>query len=387
MRGELPAGTKLDVVRHRELMALLDDIRAHPAHYPVLPIDAPRAALHAANPDADPDDPSLLLVRVDGQCRAYLGLTPQFIAHGNGNGKDKVFAFSTLLVDAPLRGAGIADRLLEGARAFGPLLTIGNSNAAQGFFRKRGLLRLPPYRVVYLPIGAGHGWSRLRGGLLRRLNRRGLPRLSVFAGDLFDRLRPLAILSRPRHLRRLREHLPVEAERNAQACDRVPDACESLLDRLAGRVVWRVATINWLLDCGAAGRVEGQALPGQYHFRFDGTPRSYHACLLREAGVVRGLAVYLCHRIHGQWTVSILKAFLPDESWRGLVVAHALDLAAGHGGDVIRGGDDFEALFTALRDGRPAPVRLRQAYADAPAEWPGFDDYQESFADGDIALY
>ncbi len=381
-----PEDISVTVVRHSGLLALVADIRAHADRYPVVPISSSRAATHAANPDADPDDPALLMLMVDGKCRGYLGLMPQFIA--GGDGRAKVFAFTTLLVDAPLRGKGAADRLLERAREFGPLLTLGNSHAAQGFFRKRGLVALPPYKVVYLPLGAGHMLSRASAGIGKRLKKHGMPIVARTVTVGARILRPLTSWSRRQAVHAMLRQLPAAEGRLAEACDRVPAAAADVMRARPGEVVWRMETMNWLLDGNAtASASETSQIARRYHFHADDPGRHHVACILRERGQLRGAALFHCHHIHGQATVSILHTSLNDASWRPVVLQFALRLALAKKADVLRAGADFEVDFARLLSDQRMPSRQRLGFFDAPTGSHAFDHYRESFADGDIALY
>lgn len=374
------------VVSCGQLERLLADIRAHPQRYPVVPINPNRARVLAGNPEARSDDPALLLVFADELCMGYLGLMPQSLA--TPGPPRQVLAFSTLFVHPSLRGKRVADLLLDTARQLAPLLTIGNSQAAQAFFRKRGLRALPPYRILYLPLGAGYLWARLVVALRKRLMARGLKSLAAAAERLGLVLGRALAWPRAWSCRRLARRLPVRTGCTSESREQVPDTAAALIRTPHGRVLWTVDSLNWVLRAADPGQAAEVTAPFQrYHFGHPDAMHAYSACLLHERGEMRGFALFEVHRIHDQATVSILFDCLPTPEWRGCVLRHALQLAVRHRADVLRAGEDYAGDFHALLGGRNMPERLRQSFACEQGADTVFDDYRESFADGDVALY
>lgn len=77
----------------------------------VIPISPHRARSHARNPYAEPDDLALVVIHIEGQIQAYLGILPDII-YPSGQ-PEKAGWLSCMWVNPQLRGKGIAKQLIN----------------------------------------------------------------------------------------------------------------------------------------------------------------------------------------------------------------------------------------------------------------------------------
>ena len=381
--------TRIDIITRADLSALAIAAELDPATYPVVPIEPRRASAQSQNPVAAKDDPTLLVAYKDGRCVGYLGLLPQLLMSQQVT--IKALAFSALYLDPALRGSGLAKRLLETARESGfPLLTIGNSRAAQAFFSKNGMQPLAPYRIVQLRLGPGAAIANQYERSLRLLRRIGAHQLQ----PALRRLKQLSLAS-VSPLRKLRNNHARSAL--ASATDMlligVPAfrvGVKTAIDERRLRVHWDADTLNWMLACPW---IETQTSPSsaaasRYHFNASDPGFRHAACELIDAGgQLAGFAAFTVHHHHAQKVVSLLQYASPDPAGLALILRHAIELARESNADIVRCGEEWLALLQVAGLGKYLLVSQRQSFVDAPMHAGAFANYSESFADGDIAFY
>lgn len=90
----------------------------------VVPISLSRARAWAANPQAGPDEPVLLVARLDGRCVGYLGMFPTLLATGEPGVTGTVSWLSAFFVLEELRGQAVGALLLMQALSLGRSLAV-----------------------------------------------------------------------------------------------------------------------------------------------------------------------------------------------------------------------------------------------------------------------
>lgn len=90
----------------------------------VVPMSRSRARAWAANPQAGPDDPVLVVARLEGRCVGYLGLFPTLLATGEPGVTGTVSWLSTFFVPEELRSQAVGALLLMQALSLGRSLAV-----------------------------------------------------------------------------------------------------------------------------------------------------------------------------------------------------------------------------------------------------------------------
>jgi len=381
--------TRIDTVTRADLPALAIAAESDPERYPVVPIEPRRAEAQSRNPVASTDDPTLLVAYKDDRCVGYLGLLPQVLRRGQAT--IKALAFSALYLDPTLRGSGLAQRLLETARGLEfPLLTIGNSRAAQAFFIKNGMRKLAPYRIVQLRLGPGAAIANQYERSLRLLRRIGAHRLQPAVRGLKQLSLATAGPFRQFGNRRAYRALASASDMLVFGVPSFRNGVMTPIDERKLRVHWDADALNWMLACPW---IETQAPPlaaaaSRYHFNASDPDFRHAACELIDAkGQLAGFAAFTVHRHHAQKMVSLLQYATTDAAGQALILRHAIDLARESNADIVRCGEEWIAPLRQAGLGRHLVVTERQSFVDAPMHSEAFADYAEGFADGDIAFY
>jgi hypothetical protein len=137
----------------------------------VVPICPLRAAAHAANPAASPDDPALIAAMRDDECVGYLGLMPgQLRVDGQIR---KIFWYSTWYSAQGPEGKGVGGVLVHASLRLGlDLATTGLDPKTFDFFRGLRFKSLEPLRYLVLDFDRldplGLPWRVLQVLLRRR---------------------------------------------------------------------------------------------------------------------------------------------------------------------------------------------------------------------------
>jgi len=116
----------------------------------VVPISLSRARAWAANPQAGPDEPALLVARLDGRCVGYLGMFPTLLATGEPGVTGTVSWLSAFFVVEALRGQAVGALLLMQALSLGRSLAVaGPAEEAAALYAAVGFKakELPYYRL------------------------------------------------------------------------------------------------------------------------------------------------------------------------------------------------------------------------------------------------
>lgn len=120
-----------------------------------VPITRQRAAAHAANPHAAPEDPAMVVAYSGEEWVGYLGLVPGLLQ--TPTGLHKMLWFSTLFVDPERRGQGIGGGILATFTSLGyDAVGAETSDAAERLYRSLELRELGPlisYRAAVPPEG------------------------------------------------------------------------------------------------------------------------------------------------------------------------------------------------------------------------------------------
>ncbi len=116
----------IEVVTAGQVEALavraLEEAAADPGA--VVPISRSRARAWAANPQAGPDEPVLLVARSEGRCVGYLGMFPTLLATGEPGETGTVSWLSAFFVLEELRGQAVGALLLMQALSLGRSLAV-----------------------------------------------------------------------------------------------------------------------------------------------------------------------------------------------------------------------------------------------------------------------
>jgi GNAT superfamily N-acetyltransferase len=380
--------TRIDIVTRADLHAMAIAAESDPARFPVVPIEPLRAQAQSRNPVSATGDPTLLVAYKDDRCVGYLGLLPQVLRRGQTT--IKALAFSALYLEPALRGSGLAQRLLESARGLGfPLLTIGNSRAAQAFFIKSGMQKLAPYRIVQLRLGPGAAIAQHYERSLRLLRRIGAHKLQPAARGLKQLSLAAAGPFRQFGNRRAYRAMASNSELLAFGVPAFRNGVATPIDERKLRVHWDADALNWMLDCPWIGaQAAPPAVASRYHFNASDPGFRHAACELIDAkGQLAGFAAFLVHRHHAQKMVSLLQYSTTDAAGNALILRHAFDLARESNADIVRCGEEWIMPLEEAGLGKHLVVTERQSFVDAPMHAEEFADYAEGFADGDIAFY
>ncbi|MEQ9407216.1 MAG: hypothetical protein RIK87_05795 [Fuerstiella sp.] len=140
----------------------------------VVPISRLRAAAHAANPVADPDDPALMLAMRDGKCLAYLGFMPGLLRIDGQ--LQKIFWYTTWYAAKDPRDAAAGGVLLLASLRVGvDIATTGLDPKTFEYYRRLRFKAIGPLPYFELnfdrfdPLGFP---ARVLQVLLRRKGRR-----------------------------------------------------------------------------------------------------------------------------------------------------------------------------------------------------------------------
>ena len=122
----------------------------------VVPICPLRAAAHAANPAASPDDPALIVATREDECVGYLGLMPgQLRVDGQIR---KIFWYSTWYSAQGPEGKGVGGVLVHASLRLGvDLVTTGLDPKTFEFFRG---LRFKSLGPLEYSCWTSTGWTR-----------------------------------------------------------------------------------------------------------------------------------------------------------------------------------------------------------------------------------
>ena len=137
----------------------------------VVPICPLRAAAHAANPAAAPDDPALIVATRDDECVGYLGLMPgELRVEGPSR---KIFWYSTWYSAPGPEGQGVGGVLVHASLRLGlDLATTGLDPKTFAFFRGLRFKSPGPLRYLVLDFDRldplGLPWRVLQVMLRRR---------------------------------------------------------------------------------------------------------------------------------------------------------------------------------------------------------------------------
>ena len=149
----------------------------------VVPISLSRARAWAANPQAAPDDPVLLVARLEGRCVGYLGLFPTLLATGEPGVSGTVSWLSAFFVLEELRGQAVGALLLMQALSLGRSLAVcGPAEEAAALYAAVGFTAKElPY--LQLDVDRERNWL----GLPLRTVRRTLQKVERPVPALLDR--------------------------------------------------------------------------------------------------------------------------------------------------------------------------------------------------------
>jgi hypothetical protein len=281
--------------------------------------------------------------------------------------------------------------MLDAARSPGlPLLTIGNSLAAQAFFSKNGMRRLPPQRIGHLRLGPGAAVSDQFERALRLLRRMGLPAMQPAASAL--KRMSLQALEPWRHRANVhaRRTLGTPANLRVVAVDAFRDGVETPTDARNLRVHWDSATLNWMLACPwiRTRAPEHADAASRYHFNTVDPGFRHAGCELVDAeGQLAGFAAATLHVHHAQKVVSLLQSASATTAGQAMILGYAIDLARENHADIVRCGQQWLEPLRQAGLGNRLRVVERHSFVDAPMHADAFTDYAEDFADGDIAFY
>ncbi|MEZ5411434.1 MAG: GNAT family N-acetyltransferase [Acidimicrobiales bacterium] len=149
----------------------------------VVPISLSRAQAWAANPQAGPDEPVLLVASLDGRCVGYLGMFPTLFAPGEPGVTATVSWLSAFFVLEELRGQAVGALLLMQALSLGRSLAVaGPAEEAAALYAAVGFKakELPYFR---LDVTRERNWL----GLPLRTVRKGLQKAERPVPAVLDR--------------------------------------------------------------------------------------------------------------------------------------------------------------------------------------------------------
>lgn len=301
---------------------------------PVVPMSRSRARAWAANPQAGPEDPALLVARLEGRCVGYLGLFPTLLAAGEPGVAGPVSWLSTFFVPEELRSQAVGALLLMKALSLGRSLAVsGPAEEAAALYAAVGF-KAKELEYFRLDVTRERNWL----GLPLRTVRKTLQKVERPVPAVLDR--SIAGCARGTAFG-LNRALAGAARRRfgpwqVRPLAGLPDLVEPPADRPG--FVRDKAVLEWLLDT-----------PWVTTNRADSDPRYYFDDYRRESirqvvelrppspGAAPGWAVVSFDSMPGRRRLQVLDAHLPGDPearGEGLTVA-ALRLAAEHGADLI----------------------------------------------------
>ncbi len=137
----------------------LDEAAADPGA--VVPISRSRARAWATNPQAGPDEPVLLVARLEGRCVGYLGMFPTLLATGVPGETGTVSWLSAFFVLEELRGQAVGALLLMQALSLGRSLAVaGPAEEAAALYAAVGF-KAKEFTYLRLDVTRERNWLGL----------------------------------------------------------------------------------------------------------------------------------------------------------------------------------------------------------------------------------
>jgi hypothetical protein len=325
------AAIRIEEIRVKDLVQFAERHLEDHLRGRVVPISKLRAAAHANNPYADPDDVALIVAMNGDECVGYVGIMPG-ILRADGE-RHKVYWFTTWYGRADRDQSNAGGVLLLASVALRvDLLGADLAPETLEYYRRARFTPLGPVPYFELsfdrfdPLGAP--WQLLRVLLRRRGRRLGAldAAFSAFRGITKALVYGLlgGVIARSRGDLEFREtsELPPEASRRDQ--------------RETPRFGRDVKLVRWALRYPWVTDEPEKATPGFFFSDYRELAR-FVTLEVREGGrqePLGHLVVSIC-RDQGRTSVKILDHFLEPHDAPGIILAAALTYARRHRADRV----------------------------------------------------
>lgn len=259
---------RVEKIKVKDLVAFAQSVIQGAEAGQFIPITLQRAAAHAQNPLADPEDIALLVAYLGdhtetvetsaspGEIVGFFGIMPVLLKV-NGH-FEKVYWFSTWRVAPELRGKSVGSLLMREALSLKKDFLIVGSGPARKVCRRFGFWEHAP--LIYYQLDLS-GMPRLNPGiwisrLFRRLLRPFKIRISIPNRFSISMERIVSILTRPLFTWLVRQHLAKHqnlantlSDLKSENVERVRNETEDQLALMSPIQLFRGAdVVNWMLE-------------------------------------------------------------------------------------------------------------------------------------------
>jgi GNAT superfamily N-acetyltransferase len=383
---------KIERIKVKDLLEFAHQVIEPALEGQFIPITLQRAAAHARNPFADPEDVAMLAATQAGRVVGFFGIMP--ICLKLDQQYHKVHWFSTWRVLPTLRGKSLGSMLMKEALALQEDFMIVGAGPARKVCRKFGFWEHAP--LVYYQLDLT-GMGKLNPAvwimrLLRRILRPLKARLSIENRFTRATARILSPLTRwfftslvNRSQRSLKDSI------QAKEVDSVRPETPAQLASLATVQFWRGAdAVNWMLHYPWVLE-PGQSLTERMDFYFSDVRKLFKnvAVELTEAGEYQGYVVFQLTSVGDRTEVKTLDVSLASASDQRLILPLALGYARRFNACLVSLPEAAVVDFRQTRLGKILLLRRERIYQCMPRSQGSplahaWESITFTFSDGDM---